>query len=397
MMRPKVFAAGLLRWLPLVPVLILPAGVAVSAAPDAAQERARLEALRDTIGGLHARIRAKRGEQSQLSAALAEAEKTIGGLAGKLHRLESSLRTRRGRVDELHILRGRQQAELAGQRLALARQVRSAYVMGRQERLKILLSQQDPSAVSRMMVYYDYLNRARAERMAVIRTQLERLAATEEKIVEGERELTLLLERQRQELSALEASQSARREVLARLNREIAGQDRELDRLKADERDLKVLIRGLEEALSDIPAGPALEQRFARLRGKLPWPAKGRIARRFGSAKLGNLVWDGVMISAPEGGEVRAVHHGRVAFADWLRGFGLLMIVEHGDGYMTLYGHNQSLFKEAGDWVEANEPVALIGNSGGLQSSGVYFGIRHQGRAVNPAKWCRKSRSRSVG
>jgi len=248
-----------------------------------------------------------------------------------------------------------------------------------------------------MMVYYDYLNRARAEKMRAIRQRMSDLAETEKDIQREELMLAQLHDEQQRELAALNRNQVERQAVVAQLTRELQDQGQQLDRLQTDERELKTLIRGIEEALADIPAEHPQQQRFARLRGQLPWPAAGRITYTFGAPKLGSLRWDGVMISAPEGREVRAVHHGRVAFADWLRGFGLLLIVDHGDGYMTLYGHNQSLFKEAGDWVDVNEPVALVGSSGGREQSGVYFGIRHQGRPVNPAKWCRRPNGRTVG
>ena len=352
----------------------------------AEEQRAKLELLRDRITGLRAQMDSTSGERTELSKALQQAEQQIGRLARKLRVLE-----------ELRNEQAQQQRALAEQRRALARQVNAAYAMGRQERLKILLNQQDPATVSRMMVYYDYLNRARAQKMDNIRRQMERLAQTEYEIQLEQRQLAYLQREQQDELAAMRESQAIRQDVVARLTRELQDQGRQLDRLQADERDLKTLIRGLEEALADIPASHPQQIEFAGLRGRLPWPARGRIVKRFGAPKLGNLVWDGVMISAPEGQEVRAVHHGRVAFADWLRGFGLLLIVDHGDGYMTLYGHNQSLFKEAGDWVEVNEPVALVGSSGGQEQAGVYFGIRHQGRAVNPAKWCRRPTGRKVG
>jgi septal ring factor EnvC (AmiA/AmiB activator) len=153
----------------------------------------------------------------------------------------------------------------------------------------------------------------------------------------------------------------------------------------------------LREEQLVAPAETVEHRPFRALKGRMPWPAKGSLAGRFGMEKRGGLLWDGVLISAPEGREVKAVHHGRVAFADWLRGFGLLLIIDHGDGYMSLYGHNQSLFKEAGDWVEQGEPVALVGNSGGRLDTGVYFGIRYQGRPVNPKHWCKKSKGNRVG
>jgi len=375
--------------------LLLPGGSA--AAPDAEDQRSKLEAVRSRISGLRAQMQSTSGEKVELTSLLQESEQQIGRMARKLRVLDGRLSRQRKRLQGLHDEQLTQRRSLEEERQVLARQVRAAYAMGRQERLKILLNQQDPATVSRVMIYYDYLNRVRAQKMQAIRQHMQRLAATEHEILEEERKLTQLLAEQQAELAALHLSQEDRREVVARLTEELKDQGRRLDRLQTDERDLKTLISGLEEALADIPLEDTQQFKFAGLRGRLPWPARGRIVHRFGAPKLGSLTWDGVMISAPEGREVRAVHHGRVAFADWLRGFGLLLIVDHGDGYMTLYGHNQSLFKEAGDWVDVNEPVALVGSSGGRERAGVYFGIRHQGRAVDPARWCRRPTGKKVG
>jgi septal ring factor EnvC (AmiA/AmiB activator) len=342
-------------------------------------------------------MRSTSGERSALTRELQTAEQQIGRLARRLRVLDGRLTRQRQDLDALLVEQSRQNAALLEQRAELARQVRAAYAMGRQERLRILLNQQDPAMVSRMMAYYDYLNRARAENMQTIREHLADLAQTEQAIRREETSLAALLDEQQRELAALRSSQAQRQAVVAALTRDLQDQGRQLDRLENDERELKALIEGLEEALADIPVEPVERERFAGLRGRLPWPARGRIVNRFGTPKLGSLRWDGVMISAPEGREVKAVHHGRVAFADWLRGFGLLLIVDHGSGYMTLYGHNQSLFKEVGDWVDTNEPIALVGSSGGREQSGVYFGIRREGRPVNPVNWCRRPSGREVG
>lgn len=388
---------GSRRWRGLMVCVVLVANTAPLATPESDAKEAQLEALRERITGLRAEMRSKSGEKTELTRGLQSSEQQIGRLARKLRVLEGRLMRQGQLLNDLRDEQADQQRALAGQRAALAHQVRAAYAMGRQERLRILLNQQDPATVSRMMVYYDYLNRARAEKMRAIRQRMSDLAETEKDIQREELMLAQLHDEQQRELAALNRSQVERQAVVAQLTRELQDQGRQLDRLQTDERELKTLIRGLEEALADIPTEHPQQQRFARLRGQLPWPAAGRITYTFGAPKLGSLRWDGVMISAPEGREVRAVHHGRVAFADWLRGFGLLLIVDHGDGYMTLYGHNQSLFKEAGDWVDVNEPVALVGSSGGREQSGVYFGIRHQGRPINPAKWCRRPNGRTVG
>jgi septal ring factor EnvC (AmiA/AmiB activator) len=364
---------------------------------DAADERAKLEVLRSRISGLQAEIQTKRGEKTELAGHLQDAERQIGRLARKLRVLDARLQRQRQRLKQLRDDQLAQTRALDGQRAALAQQVRAAYAMGRQERLKILLNQQDPATVSRVMVYYDYLNRARAQRMRDIRVQMQRLAVVEREILDEERTLAGLRDEQEAELTSMQRTQAIRQRVVAELIRELGDQGRQLKRLQGNERDLQTLIKGLEQALADIPTVYPQQRKFAGLRGRLPWPAKGRLVNRFGAPKLGSLRWDGVMISAPEGREIRAVHYGRVAFADWLRGFGLLLIVDHGDGYMTLYGHNQSLFKEAGDWVDVGEPLALVGSSGGRERAGVYFGIRHQGRAVDPAKWCKRPDGRNVG
>ena len=363
----------------------------------AQEQRGKLEALRARINELHSSMQTKSGEKDALSKQLQQSEGQIGRLARKLRALDKRLARQRQRIAELHEEQGNQSRSLTTQQRELARQVRAAYAMGRQERLKILLNQQDPATVSRVMAYYDYLNRERARKMAAIRAHMQRLADTEREIADEEAELGRLYGEQQARLADMQRSQGQRREVVQRLIRELKDQGRQLDRLKTDEKDLKTLISGLEQVLADIPAEHPQQVAFTGRRGQLSWPARGRIVKRFGAPRLGGLAWDGVMISAPEGQEVKAIHHGRIAFADWLRGFGLLLIVDHGDGYMTLYGHNQSLFKEAGDWVDVNEPIALVGSSGGREQAGVYFGIRHQGRAVNPARWCRRPTRGKVG
>jgi septal ring factor EnvC (AmiA/AmiB activator) len=223
--------------------------------------------------------------------------------------------------------------------------------------------------------------------MAEIRGQLRRLDETATRIAAEERELESLYDRQAAELETLGGSQRARQELLARIDAELADQGRRLARMQADERELEALLRRLEQDTGDLGLNDPAPMPFAERRGRLPWPTVGEIVHRYGTQRLGGLVWDGVMIAPPGDDEVRAVHHGRVAYADWLRGFGLLLIVDHGDGYLTLYGHNQALFKEVGDWVEEREPVAQVGGSDGGRRPEIYFGIRYQGRSVNPSRW----------
>ena len=366
-----------------------------SAEPDV--QRARLESLRAEIAALQAQIAEKRGTHGGLTGELRAAEQSIAAAARQLRRLDADLERQGKRLAGLRQDRAAREQTLQGHHATLAAQARAAYVMGRQERLKILLNQQDPARLSRAMIYYEYLSAARARAIAAIGDELARLAETEREIQREEARLDATRSQQAAELARLEGAQKQRRVLVDALGRELTDQGRQLDRLQADERDLETLLQRLERALADVPMEPAQAAAFGELRGRLPWPADGRLVQSFGTPRLGSLSWDGVMIAATEGAEVRAVHHGRVAFADWLRGFGMLLIVDHGDGYMTLYGHNQTLFKEAGDWVDVNEPVALVGSSGGRDRSGVYFGIRHQGRAVDPVRWCAGRPGRAAG
>jgi murein hydrolase activator len=365
---------------------------------DPGQHEQQLKQLRQRIDQVQQRIQAAQGQQSSLNTQLQTSEQRIGRLARRLRVLAGRLQRQEARLDQLRQQEAKQQQALRDQRKALRQQVRAAYAMGRQEQLKILLNQQDPALVSRVLVYYDYLNRERMRRMQRLRERLDELARTRADIAHEHQRLVQLEQQRNREKLALEREQASRRDVIASLGREIDDQGQKLTRLRDDEKQLQSLLTSLREAMADMSAGPAAPHKtFRERRGKLHWPAKGRLRHRFGDPKIGALRWDGVLIAAPEGEEVRAVHAGRVAFADWLRGFGLLLIVDHGDGYMSLYGHNQSLFKEVGDWVDVGEPVAVVGSTGGRQHSGVYFAIRHNGKAVNPARWCLRPHSGKVG
>jgi septal ring factor EnvC (AmiA/AmiB activator) len=380
--------------------LLIGVALAVTAAtPSAAPaaDEAKLKVLRERIGALQQRMEHTRGEHHNLTSELRETEQEVGRLARRLRVLDGRLARQQSKLGELRAKERADSLALVAEREALADQVRAAYATGRQERVKLLLNQEDPATLSRVLAYYDYLHRARAARMQRLQQGLAELARTQEEIGRETARLVELQERSRSEKLALERTQKQRREVVRALAEELLSQGREMDQLQRDEQQLSELLRGLREALSDIPPETDAEQRFALRRGKLPWPSQGRLVANYGQAKIGSLRWDGVMISAPEGREVRAVHHGRVAYADWLRGFGLLIIIDHGDGYMTLYGHNQSLFKETGDWVEAGEAIAAVGNSGGRERPGVYFGIRFKGKPVDPSRWCRSSRGNRVG
>ncbi|MET0067190.1 MAG: peptidoglycan DD-metalloendopeptidase family protein [Candidatus Thiodiazotropha sp.] len=362
-----------------------------------ADTQKKLEQVKSRIQSVQDRLRSTEGERESQSRALRETETQIGILARRIRATEQSLMRQKRRLSELEGERADARLSLDQHRSSLERQIRAGYAMGRQEKMKILLNQEDPAVVSRVMVYYDYFNSARVDQMEQIRKNLQQLNAIERTIAQEEQRLQQLQAKNQAQVSQLQAAQQGRREIIASLNRRLQSEGQELESLKTDEKQLQTLLTDIQQALVDIPLASEAHVPFSTRKGKLPWPSRGRLVASFGAYReVGKLKWDGVMIAAPEGQEVRAIHHGRVAFADWLRGFGLLLIIDHGDGFMSLYGHNQSLFKETGEWVEPGEVVAQVGSSGGRTHSGIYFGIRHNGQPVNPKSWCQRVRGRVI-
>ncbi|TNF34104.1 MAG: hypothetical protein EP315_07670 [Gammaproteobacteria bacterium] len=278
------------------------------------------------------------------------------------------------------------------QRSLLANQLRSAYAMGQQPQIKLLLNQQDSGEMGRAMVYFDYLNKARSQHIQDYLENIRHKQTLEADITATTRELEALARKQLDQKEELSGFRNDRKRLLARLNKDIESQQLTLKDLENSRNRIEKLLMSLGELLADIPAAPDTQQPFSRLKGKLPWPTKGSIAADFGSSRhQGDLKWNGVLINAAYGTPVRVITHGRVAFADWLQGFGFITIIDHNDGYMSLYGHNQAQYKQAGDWVEAGEVIATVGDSGGQENTGLYFEIRYQGKPVNPAQWCSSS------
>ena len=235
---------------------------------------------------------------------------------------------------------------------------------GRQELFKLLLSQESPATLGRMLVYFDYYNRARSARIDAVAGELTQLAGLEQETTRVEAELAALEEAQAREVAGLETSRDQRRTAVAKLDADIRDGTAAVGKLRAEEQRLADLVKRVSELMAGFPVDT--EEPFARLKGKLAWPVQGRLAGDFGQSRgAGPVKWNGVLLEASAGTPVRAVYHGRVAFADWLQGLGLLIIVDHGGGYMSLYGHNEALLKESGDWVEPGETIAQVGDSGG--------------------------------
>jgi septal ring factor EnvC (AmiA/AmiB activator) len=374
-------------------ILIWPfLGLAAAAlAQDSNDELAKvkeqeLQQVRERISELKQSMDAAAEERDRLTGELQDLEIRISEQRMRLKEIERdqqyTARKKQALDDEL-VDRER---HLDEESEALAAQVRMAYMSGSQEKIKLLLNQRDPATLGRLMAYYRYLNDYRAENIAAVVEQIRKLDELRAQIAAEEARLVTLARTRYDELGRLNTSQEGRKAVLAALRKKIAAEGQEVDRLAAQENDLTRLIAELSSILSDYPI--TSEQPFTEHKGRLTWPVAGTLLHDFGQPRVGgNIKWNGVVLAASRGREVRAVYHGRVAFADWLAGMGLLVIVDHGEGYMTLYGYNETILKNTGDWVAPGDVIATVGDSGGQPQAGLYFELRRGTKPENPRRW----------
>ena len=348
---------------------------------------AELSTLRERIGELEKALRADVSERDTAQAELREAELRLARLNRQNRALEQQRREAAAELARLEARQARLARERGVQLDWVSRTARAGYMNGRQELARMLLNQEQPDAVARLLRYQEYFQRARQQRVSMINRDMDELldavAATEAaRQVLDERQAEL--EQQRIELAA---ARKERSQTLATINKRIGSGKQRLDSLRNDEKRLAKLLTDVGRSVADIPTTPSGVP-FGKLANKLPWPVQRRIVAKFGSPREGSVRWSGVLLDVPAGTPVRAIHPGRVVFADWLRGYGLLMIVDHGGSYLTLYGQNETLTREVGEWVTAGDVIARVGDSGGSNRTGLYFEIRRAGVPVNPDQWC---------
>lgn len=288
------------------------------------------------------------------------------------------------------------QQQINAQKNVIKNQIKVAYGMGKNYKLKFMLNLQDPILSRRIMVYYDFLNQARLKKITHTNKDLQFLRDLTETQEKERTRLKQKLAKRKQENATLLATKAERQAVLAKLNKQFLSKKQLFNRFKASEKNLKSLLLSLQQTTADFHSEGNLVQEFAKLKGKLPWPVKGRLIKKL-TAQRSDSLGGGVLIKAKEGLDIRAIASGQIVYADWLRGYGLLTIINHGKGYMSLYAFNQSLFKTVGDWVKVGTVIGAVGQSGGRTEAGLYFGIRKKGQSVNPEKWCRKVRRGWVG
>ncbi len=345
-----------------------------------------LEEVRERISDLKQSLDRGVAERDRLAAELQDIEIAIAEQRRRIKEIERERRYGERKKQQLDDDLAEREAHLDEQATELAAQVRAAYMSGSQEKIKLLLNQRDPATLGRVMVYYRYLNDYRAENIRAVMEQIRRLDELRREIAAEEARLAELVRSRYAELGRLNTSQESRQTLLAALRKRMASEGQEVEHLAAQERDLTKLISELTSILSDYPI--TSEQPFSEHKGRLTWPVAGTLLHDYGQPRVsGKLKWNGVVLGAPRGQEVRAVYHGRIAFADWLAGMGLIVIIDHGEGYMTLYGYNETVLKNAGDWVAPGDVIATVGDSGGQRQTGLYFELRRGTKPIDPRRW----------
>ena len=380
------------------------------AAPSASAQKEELKQLRARIVGMQKQLAASEETKNEAADALAGSERAISEANRRLRELAAQQRELDAQLAQLRRDYDHTATDVAAQQSILARLIYQRYRGAQPDALKLLLNEEHPDRVARELQYLGYLARSHAELIANLRSNLERLAGYRQATEEQRVALAAVNAEQQKQRQRLESEKRARRTVLTRVSKQIDQQRREIATLKRNENRLSKLVDQLVRMLARAAprATPAPAPRsaprtlrneklpeavtegglFDALKGRLRLPVRGELRNRFGTPREDSgLSWKGLFIAAPTGEAVRSIAAGRVVFADWLRGFGNLLIIDHGQGYMSLYGNNEALYKQVGDAATVGETVATVGNSGGNPDSGLYFEIRHQGKPTDPLGW----------
>jgi septal ring factor EnvC (AmiA/AmiB activator) len=365
--------------------IVLPFLFCLSLAPGfaGAGEQEELEKLRKRISALQHELEKSSESKSEAADALRESERAISDSNRKLGEISRQQHLASGELAQLQEQTTHVREEVQGQQARLSALLYDQYLGGREAYLELLLGNRNPNQAARDLQYYGYVSRAQAAWLAALRAKLGQLNALTDASRRKNLELASLQQDAAAQRQALEQDRAARAQVLHRISAKIRQQNREMGRLQRNENRLSQLVEKLARMFAQSSSSP-----FEALRGRLAMPVRGRITNRFGERRPdGTVVWKGWFVRAPEGQEVRAVAAGQVVFSDWLRGFGNLLIVDHGKGYMSLYANNETLYKRVGDSLRGGDIIATVGNSGGNEDSGLYFELRHDGKPMDPAKW----------
>ena len=363
-------------------------GAAAVAEPqDSAQAKAKLAAVRARIAELTGRMGTQLAQRDSLSARVRETELVIASKRQRVEEVHAAQLAAEKRRSELRAEEARNLSALQAERESLSAQARAAYMIGRQEELKLLLNQSNPATLGRTLTYYGYFAEQRSQKIKSIQGDETRLQQLVAQIEQQSQDLQKLEDAATKEIAGLQHARAERAVAVAALTKKLESGNQELGNLKREEQAVEALVADLSRMMQDFPTDPS--QSFDRLRGKLPWPVVGRVVARYQAprgASGGGVRWNGVMIEAARGAKIRAPFFGRVVYADWLQGLGLLMIVGHSGGYMTLYGHAEVLYKSVGDRVAPGDVIAGLSDTEGAKPQ-LYFEIRDGRKTVDPKLW----------
>ncbi len=379
-------------------LVIVSSGQPVAAQSEQTQE---LEELRGRIEALQKELEKSETSKSEAADALRESERAISKANRRLFELASERKNINSKISQLEEEYDALKERIATERQSLARLIHRQYLAGEPESLRLLLNRQDANETARQLHYFGYVSRARADLIANLRANLSELDDLTQQVRAQSERLAKLEREETKQKKSLEKQKRARQRVLSKASDEIAQQRNEISKLKRDELRLAELIKKLaaeaerrrqaarlkNQSLPDASQGNSA---FGKLKGRLRLPVIGELTNRFGQPrKDSGLSWKGLFIAANSGETVKAIASGEVVYADWLRGFGNLMILDHGAGFMSLYGNNEALLRQVGERLVAGDTIASVGNSGGNAESGLYFELRRNGRPFDPLPWVR--------
>ena len=354
-----------------------------------AEAESRLKQLKSEINSLKKELNRSRSTLSDEQKALKAADLDIQTNALELRKLESTRQEHERELSGLHTERQNYLHSIDKRREVLATQIMTAYRLGRESRLKLVLNQDSPALLSRTLAYYDYFSRSQASQINELKQVLNTLDEMQAKINVELSALDGVQKSQQEVLDDMTNQRNERRAIIESLSSQIDTDEKHLAELQSNQKDLEALLEKLVNVLADIPADLGKRLGPKDLKGNMPIPVKGRVKHAYGQPRTAGLRWQGWMIGAANGSEVKAIAYGRVAYSDWLRGYGLLLIIDHGDGFMSLYANNESLLHEVGDWVEPGTGISTVGTSP-LNGNGLYFEIRKNGKAMDPAVWLKR-------
>lgn len=358
-----------------------------------------LENLREHIAAMQRELEKTSGSKSEAADALRDSERAISNSNRKLAELATQQRAADKKLNELQKQEQLLAGSMAEQRVLLGRLLYQQYLGGKQEHLKLLLNNQNPNQLARDLRYYQYIAHNRANWLTALHDDLAALNVLSMTTRQQRAELTSLRTEQSAQKKILKKEQRARQQVLGNISQQLRQQRREIKRLQHNENRLAQLVDKLAKMLAQPKSGSLFHNEnlpdnrfdgspFDQLKGKLALPVKGEVTNRFGMPRPDSTtLWKGLFLRTPAGQSVKAVAAGQVVFADWLRGFGNLLIVDHGKGYMSLYANNETLFKQVGDMLRGGDTIAAVGNSGGNKDSGLYFELRHESKPFDPISW----------